>query len=149
MSLGSLIVEGDENTGARITIEDALEQNRETFAVPGSIFRRESCGPNAMIQRGEAKLVLSAADILDELNLTMVEQQREVRAALPANEMESALLKHLSADPVHIDELGRETGLPIATVSSTLALMELKGMVKQIGGMNYIVARESREEYKT
>ena len=147
LSLGSLIVEGDENTGARITIEDALEQNRETFAVPGSIFRRESRGPNKMIQRGEAKLVLCAADILEELNLTMVEQQQEVRAALPENAMESTLLKHLSADPVHIDELGRETGLPIATVSSTLALMELKGMVKQIGGMNYVVARESAANY--
>lgn len=149
MSLGSLIVEGDKNTGARITIEDALEQNRETFAVPGSIFRRESLGPNAMIQRGEAKLVMCAADILEELNLTMVEQQQQVRAALPANEIESALLRHLSADPVHIDELGREAGLPIATVSSTLALMELKGMVQQISGMNYIIARESKAEYKT
>ncbi len=149
MSLGSLIVEGDKNTGARITIEDALEQNRETFAVPNSIFHREARGPNALIQRGEAKLVTCAADILEELNLTMVVQQQQVRAALPANETESALLRHLSTDPVHIDELGRETGLPIATVSSTLALMELKGMVKQISGMNYIIARESKAEYKT
>jgi len=149
LSLGSLIVEGDEDTGARITIEDALEQDRETFAVPGSIFRRESRGPNKMIQRGEAKLVLCAEDILEELNLTMVEQHQEARAALPENETESTLLKHLSADPMHIDELGRETGLPIATVSSTLALMELKGMVKQIGGMNYIIAREGTANYKT
>ena len=149
LSLGSLIVEGDENTGARITIEDALEQDRETFAVPGSVFRRESRGPNGMIQRGEAKLVMRAEDILEELNLTMVEQHQEVRAALPENAMESTLLQHLSADPVHIDELGRETGLPIAAVSSTLALMELKGMVKQIGGMNYVVARESAANYKT
>ncbi|MDE3089627.1 MAG: DNA-processing protein DprA [Chloroflexota bacterium] len=147
LSLGSLIVEGDENTGARITMEDALEQDRETFAVPGSIFRREARGPNKMLQRGEAKLVTCAADILEELNLTMVEQQQQVRAAVPENEMESVLLKHLSTDPVHIDELGRETGLPIATVSSTLALMELKGMVAQVGGMNYVVARESAADY--
>lgn len=148
LSLGALIVEGDESTGARITMEDALEQDRETFAVPGNLFRREARGPNRMIQRGEAKLVTCAADILEELNLTMVEQHQEVRAAIPDNEMESALLKRLSAEPVHIDELGRETGLPIAVVSSTLALMELKGMVKQIGGMNYVVAREGKEEYQ-
>ena len=149
LSLGTLIVEGDEDSGARITIEDALEQNRETFAVPGSIFRRESRGPNGMIQRGEAKLVTRAADILEELNLTMVEQQQQVRAVLPENEIESTLLKQLSADPLHIDEIGRTTGLPIAAVSSTLAMMELKGMVKQVGGMNYVVARESGTEYDT
>jgi DNA processing protein len=149
LALGSLIVEGDEGTGARITIEDALEQDRETFAIPGNIFSKSSRAPNKFIQRGEAKLVLNAADILEELNLTMAEQQQQVLAVAPENEAESALLKHLSAEPVHIDELGRETGLPIATVSGTLALMELKGMVRQVGGMNYIAARESQEEYKT
>ncbi len=148
LALGVLITEGDENTGARITIEYALEQGRETFAVPGNLFRRESRGTNKLIQQGEAKLVMHAADILEELNLTMIEQQQEVRAAVPENETESTLLKYLSADPVHVDELGRETGLPISIVSSTLALMELKGIVKQVGGMNYVMAREGTVEYK-
>ncbi len=148
LSLGTLIVEGDESTGARITIEDALEQGRETFAVPGNIFHREARGTNKMIQRGEVKLVTCAMDILEELNLTMVEQHQEARAVLPENETESALLKYLSADPTHVDELGRETGLPIATVLSTLAMMELKGLVRQIGGMNYVVAREDKAKYQ-
>jgi len=148
LALGTLIVEGGAVTGARITIEYALEQGRETFAVPGNIFNRASQGTNGMLQRGEAKLVTRALDILEELNLTMVEQHQEVRAALPANETESALLKHLSSDPVHIDDLTRETQLPTATVSSTLALMELKGLVRQVGGMNYVAARETQEEYK-
>ena len=148
LALGTLIVEGDAVTGARITVEYALEQGRETFAVPGNIFNRASQGTNGMLQRGEAKLVTRALDILEELNLTMVEQHQEVRAALPANETESALLKHLSSDPVHIDDLTRETQLPTATVSSTLALMELKGLVRQVGGMNYVAARETQEEYK-
>lgn len=147
LALGTLITEGDENTGARITIENALEQGRETFAVPGNIFRRESRGTNKMLQQGEAKLVTRASDILEELNLTMIAQHQEVRAAVPENETESALLKHLSVEPVHIDDLRRETGLPIATVSSTLALMELKGVVKQVGGMNYVMARESSAGY--
>ncbi|MBI5300610.1 MAG: DNA-protecting protein DprA [Chloroflexi bacterium] len=141
LALGSLIVEGDEGTGARITMEYALEQDREAFAIPGNIFQRGSRAPNKLIQRGEAKLVTSASDILEELNLTMVEQHQQMRMALPENETESTLLKHLSAEPVHIDDLGRETGLPIATVSATLALMELKGMVRQAGGMNYVLAR--------
>ena len=79
----------------------------------------------------------------------MVEQHQQVRAAIPENDIEAALLKQLSADPLHIDEIGRTTGLPIAAVSSTLAMMELKGMVKQVGGMNYVVARESGAEYDT
>jgi DNA processing protein len=140
LALGTLIIEGDDSTGARITIEYALEQDRETFAVPGNVFQRTTRAPNKMIQRGEAKLVTCANDILEELNLTMIKEHQEVRAVLPVNETETALLKYLSAEPIHIDELRRETGLPIATVSSTLAMMELKGLVKQTGGMNYISA---------
>ena len=111
------------------------------------MYRRESRGTNKLIQQGEAKLVTRADDILEELNLTMVAQHQEVRAVAPENQTESTLLKYLSADPVHIDELGRETGLPIATVSSTLALMELKGIIRQVGGMNYVMARESEAQY--
>ncbi len=148
LSLGVLLTEGDRDTGAGITLEFALEQDRETFAVPGSVFRKESRAPHKYIQQGEAKLVTSAREILEELNLTMVEQQHQVRAEMPDNETESALLKYLSTDPMHIDELGRESGLPIATVSSTLALMELKGLVRQVGAMNYVVAREGTEEYR-
>jgi DNA processing protein len=58
------------------------------------------------------------------------------------------LLKQLSAEPTHIDEVCRSSGLPVATVSSTLAMMELKGMVRQVGTMNYILSREVREVYK-
>ena len=66
---------------------------------------------------------------------------------MPSSDDESLLLKQLSAEPVHIDEVCRSSGLPISTVSSTLAMMELKGLVKQIGTMNYLLAREAREEY--
>ena len=148
LALGAVVIEGAETSGARITIEDALEQNRETFAVPGNIFHPNARGPNKLIQRGEAKLITCAAEILEELNLTQIAEHQEMRAALPENATEAALLQQLSAEPIHIDDLGRETGLPIATVSSTLALMELKGMVRQIGGMKYIVARESPAPYE-
>ena len=78
----------------------------------------------------------------------MVAQHREVQAIIPENQTESLLFRHLSHEPVHIDQLGRDSGLPITTVSSTLALMELKGMVRQVGGMNYVMAREARGEYR-
>jgi DNA processing protein len=147
LSLGVVIVEAGETSGAMITAGFALEQGRDVFAVPGPIFSNQSRGTNKLIQNG-AKLVLGYEDILQELNLTMVAEHREVQAIVPENETESLLLQHLSHEPIHIDEIGRESGLPITTVSSTLALMELKGMVKQVGGMNYIVARERRAEYR-
>lgn len=128
LSLGVLLVEGDEQSGAMITCEFALEQDREVFAVPGNIFRRESKGPNKLIRDSRAKLVTRVQDILEELNLTMIAEKQQARAIVPSNETEAVLIKYLSADPVHVDELRQQSGLPIAQVTSTLALMELKGM---------------------
>lgn len=147
LSLGVLLVEGDQVSGAMITCEFALEQDREVFAIPGNIFRRESRGPNKLIRESRAKLVTSVDDILEELNLTMIAEKQHAREIVPSNETEAVLLKYLSADPTHVDEIRQQSGLPIAQVTSTLALMELKGMVMQMGGMNYVLARETRETY--
>jgi len=147
LSLGVLVVEAGEASGAMITARLALEQNREVFAIPGSILSPASKGTNHLIQDG-AKLVSHYTDILEELNLTAVAHQIELKEVIPASETESLLLKQLSAEPTHIDEVCRSSGLPISTVSSTLAMMELKGSVKQVGTMNYALARESREEYR-
>jgi DNA processing protein len=146
LTLGTVVVEAGLPSGARITADFAAEQGREVFAVPGNVFNRGSRGTNLLIQQG-AKLVCNAADILEELNLTMVSEQAQARAVIPENETEAQLLDHLSAEPVHVDELRRAVDLPIAQVSSTLALMELKGMVRQVGGMNYVVVRESGIDY--
>jgi DNA processing protein len=146
LSLGVVIVEAGERSGALITADYAAEQGREVFAVPGNMFNRGSLGCNRLIQQG-AKLVLSVEDILEELNLTMVAQQLELQAVVPENETESLLLSFLSGDPLHVDEIVRQAGLSTSEVSSTLALMELRGMVRQVGGMNYVLARERRPEY--
>jgi DNA processing protein len=146
LGLGVVVVEAGASSGALITADFAVEQGREVFSVPGNIFARTSRGTNDLIQQG-AKLVRDVADVLEELNLTMVSEQAQVRAVLPENETEALLLQHLSAEPVHVDALGQAVSLPIAEVSSTLALMELKGMVRQVGGMSYVVAREGRVEY--
>ncbi len=147
LSLGVLVTEAGETSGAMITAHLALEQNREVFAIPGSILSPASSGTNHLIQEG-AKLVRNYTDILEELNLTAVARQMEIREVIPASDTESQLLKQLSAEPTHIDEVCRSSGLPISTVSSTLAMMELKGLVKQVGTMSYVLAREAREEYR-
>ena len=106
-----------------------------------------SRGTNHLIQEG-AKLVRSYTDILEELNLTAAAHQMEIREVLPASDTESLLMKQLGAESTHIDEVCHSSGLPVATVSSTLAMMELKGLVKQVGAMNYVLAREARQEYR-
>ena len=147
LSLGVLVTEADEISGAMITAHMALEQNREVFAIPGSILSPTSRGTNHLIQEG-AKLVRDYTDILEELNLMTVARQMEMKEIMPASDTESLLLKHLRAEPTHVDEVCRSSGLPVATVSSTLAMMELKGLVRQQGPMSYVLAREVRQEYR-
>jgi DNA processing protein len=146
LSLGVLVVEGARSSGAMITADYASEQGREIFAVPGNILGPNSAGPNYLIQQG-AKLVTTMGDILEELNLTMAAEQAAAREIIPDNETEAILLRHLSAEPLHVDELGRAAQLPINEVASTLTLMELKGKVRQVGGMHYVVAREAGVPY--
>ena len=147
LSLGVLVTEAGETSGAMITARMALEQNREVLAVPGSILSPSSRGTNRLIQEG-AKLVRNYEDILEELNLKTVTRQIEMKEILPETDTEAALLRQLGVEPTHIDEVCQKSGLAVATVSGTLAMMELKGMVKQVGAMNYVLSREARQEYR-
>ena len=136
LSRGVLIVEAGESSGALITADFALQQDREVFAIPGSILSPMSKGPNRLIQQG-AKLVRNHVDILEELNLCEVVHQYEMQAVNVANETESIIIKCISDGPAHIDQICRATGLTIAVVQSSLAVMELNGMVKHVGNLNY------------
>jgi DNA processing protein len=147
LSRGVIVVEAGERSGALITADFAAEQGRDVFAVPGGIFQRGSKGTNQLIRDG-AQPVLSANDVLEALNMTAVVEHVEARMLLPSDATEAVLFEQLSDDPAHVDEVGRAAGLPIATVSSTLALMELKGLVRQVGGMKYIRAREVGPSYR-
>ncbi|HUF54512.1 MAG TPA: DNA-processing protein DprA [Dehalococcoidia bacterium] len=147
LSLGVLVIEGDLKSGGLITANCALDQGREVFATPGSIFSSQSRGTNLKIAKGEAKLVQRVEDILEELNLTMVPQQLEMQEIAPATDTEAAILRHITREPVHIDEVCRESGMPTATVSSLLAMMELKGLIRDVGSKTYVRAREARAEY--
>jgi DNA processing protein len=149
MSLGTLVVEAPEGSGALLTARHALEQNREVFAVPGSILSPASNGANHLIRDSEAKLVSRADDILQELNLSSIEHQLELAAFFPEDEAQAAVLKYVTFDPIHIDEITRNSALAASTVSSALTMMELRGLVRQVGGMNYTRLREAPAEYQT
>jgi DNA processing protein len=140
LSLGVLVTEAPPRSGALITASSALDQGREVFAVPAGIFSPSSGGVNKLIQDG-AHPVTDVNDIMESLNLYMLPQQVEAQILLPANEEECALLKLLSSDPQHIDELIRISNFPANLVSSTLTMMELKGLVRHLGGMQYALTR--------
>jgi DNA processing protein len=146
LSLGVLVTEAPERSGALLTAKLAADDNRDVFAVPGSIFSPLSAGVNALIQDG-AKLTCSAQDVLSELNLSTISYQAELAAAVPAGATESALLSCLSSEPLHIDDVTRQSRLSAAEVSSGLALLEFKGMVRQVGGMHYVRLREAGGAY--
>jgi DNA processing protein len=146
LSLGVIVVEAAERSGALITANFALEQNREVFAVPGNITSPASQGANRLIQQG-AKLVTTVEDVLEELNLTLAPEQKAIQLALPDSAEEALIWSHLSAEPQHVDDLSQATSLPTSLVSSTLTLMELKGVVQQVGGMKYVICREPGVQY--
>ncbi|MBA3072108.1 MAG: DNA-protecting protein DprA [Anaerolineae bacterium] len=146
LSLATVVVEAGEKSGALITAEFAVEQGRDVFAVPGSILTPQSEGTNRLIEQG-ARPLLKMAEILDALKLEQIPEKQLTRKLNPASAVEKNLLNCLSQDPMHVDELCGLSGLPINQVSATLTMMELKGMVTQVGGMNYVAAREAKGNY--
>jgi len=138
LSLGTLIIEAGEKSGALITARMALESNREVFAIPGSIFSPSSCGTNNLIKSG-AKLVTGVQDILEELNFSHTAEIKQAVLKIPENKEEEILLTILSDIPMHIDTIAKHSDLGMSIISSTLSMMEIKGWAKNIGGQNYIV----------
>jgi DNA processing protein len=147
LSLAIVVIEAAETSGALITAEFAAEQGREVFAVPGSIHAPQSKGANRLIQKGALPL-LTPEDLMQALDLTRMGEQKSARKILPADETEAKVLGVLSREPLHVDEIRNQAGLPIEKISAALALMELKGMVRQVGGMNYVSVHEEIGEYK-
>jgi len=142
LSLGTLVIEAGEGSGTLSTVKYALEQNREVFCVPGSIYSPASALTNRLLQEG-AKLVIGVNDVLEELHLAT---SSGIQEALPGmletqSEDEATVLGVLDFEPQHVDDLSRSTGLPVTQVTSALALMEMRGQVRQVGRMNYIRAR--------
>jgi DNA processing protein len=137
LSKGVVIVEAGERSGALITARFAGEQGRDVFAVPGSILHPGSAGCNALIQQG-ATVLLSVNDVLDQLNLTHVVAQQAAHAAIEADPDERRLLEFLSREPCHVDDLVRASAMPAPQVAGLLTVMELKGLVRQVGTMSYV-----------
>jgi DNA processing protein len=140
-SHGILVVEAGLNSGALITANQALEQNRSVYAVPGHINAPSAMGSNRLIQQG-AKLVMDAADILDDLQILLPETKPQPEAAarlLPELSIEERrVYDAINQTETPIDQITTRADLPSATVSSTLLRLELKRLVKQLPGKYFV-----------
>ncbi len=141
LSLGVLVVEGASKSGTKITASLAVEQNRQVFAVPGPITSRYSQAPADLLKLG-AKAVTSVDDIIEELSLEPISGDGEQRrlSSISLDELstdERRLVEVLEQGHLHIDELVVKVGGETSGISSLLTMLELKGVVKHLGGMVY------------
>lgn len=140
LSVATLIIECDLESGTLITAKHALDQNRNVYAVPGPIYSPQSQGPNNLLKMG-AKPLTTANDVLEDLNLKTLPEQKANQALFGDTKEETAILKLLSFEPVIINELIKQSGLDAGKVSSALTFLEMKGRVKNLGGQQYILSR--------
>ncbi len=140
LSVGTLVIEAARSSGSLITARLALEQNREVFAIPGSIHNPLARGCHDLIRQG-AKLVETAHDITEELEAVTVTQHIKASPAIQSDtpkldQKQSQLLNSVGFEPIHIDQLIEHSGLTTEEVSSMLLFLELDGHVSTtLGGM--------------
>lgn len=138
LTLGSLIIEAPIKSGSLITARAALDYNRDVFAIPHPINSIMGTGNNNLLKLG-AKCVTSADDIAEALNLSGLTQLAIPLSPKADTANEDAIIKTLSREPKSIDNIIKESGLDSPTTMSTLTLMEMKGYVRNLGGMMYVV----------
>jgi DNA processing protein len=144
LSLGVVIVEAGNKSGALLTAQCALDQNREVFAIPGNLGSKNSEGTNRLIKEG-AKLVTSVEDILEELRIftregesgSLVETKKDLSGL---SEEEKSIFKLISDEPCHIDKIASKASVGVPQALAMLLSLELKGLVKQLSGKMFVRA---------
>jgi len=138
LSLGTVVVEAGERSGALITADFALEQGRDVMAVPGNVVNPLSRGPHRLIKQG-ARLVEGAGDILDELGMDKLFPfpDSDGESLVKMSKEEEALYRLLSLEPVALDELIKQSGLVPQKVMAALMYLEIKGLTRQLPGKFY------------
>lgn len=138
LSMGVLVIEAAEKSGSLITAQCALDNGREVFAVPQNITSPTSFGTNNLIKSG-ARAITGVEDIIEALNIektiTSVENRKNPPTLSPT---ETILMASITREPIHIDEIIKAGALPSNIVNGTLTLLEMKGIIKNLGGMMFV-----------
>ena len=144
LSLGVLVIEAGEKSGAKITAYAALNDNREVFAIPGQVNSKASYGTNTLIKKGHAKLVQNTDDIMEELPESFWKKENTKTSAqmkIPLESLtgeEKMVLENIGGEAIHIDVITTASGLPPNLVSAILLALELKEIVKQAPGKLFL-----------
>ncbi len=136
LSLGVVVIEAPDRSGALITVDFAADHGRDVFAVPGPATAANSAGCNRIIREG-ARLVRNAEDILEDLQIARRHEAVAIQQALPMNEDDRRLLAVLSSEPQHIDDLALLSDTTVAEASARLMTLELQGLVRNAGAQHY------------
>jgi DNA processing protein len=136
LSLGVVVVEAPERSGALITVDFAADQGRDVFAVAGNVTAANSGGTNRLIRDG-ARLVRSAEDVLEDLQLRRATLEEPVQQSLLLNDEDRRLLAVLTGEPQHIDDIAERCGMPLPSVSAQLLTLELQSLVRNVGAQHY------------
>jgi DNA processing protein len=138
LTLGVVVVEGDERSGALSTAGYALDEGREVMAVPGSVLNPLSRAPNGLLRQG-ATLVESAEDVLAAVGLPLPSRQTvQASGITPPEGPQAVVWQAVRTEPTHIDQVAQEAGLPVAEVAALLIELEIRGLVRQVPGKHFI-----------
>ena len=136
LALGTIVVESNIKGGALQTASYALDQNREVFAIPGNLGVKQSEGTNFLIQKGEAKLIKCAEDVLVELEIKLkpVVGKNIPKPSIELNLFEQKIVNSLDINPKHIDQIAKLSSTSVSDCLVHLLSLEFKGMVRQLPG---------------
>ncbi len=140
LSEGVIVVEAGNKSGALITAQTALDQNRELMAVPGPPGAPNSIGTNRLIKQG-ARLLTCADDVFEEIpRLKGDISARRFKRQPDLTDIERRMVDVISTGPVQIDQLGRQAAIPISNLLEYLLALELKGVIQELPGKRFVLA---------
>jgi DNA processing protein len=137
LSKGVVVIEAPNRSGALITVDFAADYGRDVFCVPGNVHSEYSAGCHRVLREG-ARLVTTAADVLDDLGMAPVLPGSAVQQAFPMTDEERHIFNYIRWEPQHIDELAAAASLTAAQCGALLTMLELKGAIRDAGGQHFV-----------